>query len=439
MNRPLLLLLPATLAVALLTGCPHRVDQAPACGDAQAKVELVLYTWTEVSELNANQELLTKFQTLHPNITVRLQNESGSQQAMAKLQTMMASKTAPDVMSIHGAFYYPFAAKGVLMDLEPLAKADASFNLDDFYPALVKQCRWQGKLMSLPRYTSVYSLFYNKSLFDAAGLKYPGADGEWTWDKYLAAAKKLTKPGSSGSGGQWGCFVDFWGSRMFPWIWSNDADIMDADRRKCTVDDPAVIEAVSFVSDLRQKYNVCPASSATQRNQGLDQFVQGNVGMYITGPWDIQTLKKKPSLKWNVAPTPKKKRFATLLGTENYAISADTTHPKEAFELFKFLLSAESQDTMQDKLEKMPSRKSICEGSYLAGAPKAGYDRKVFIDALQYAQSAPNIPEWDEVSHYIQDELDLIWSGKKSASEGCKAAAAKVNKALQDIRNKAKK
>jgi multiple sugar transport system substrate-binding protein len=161
--------------------------------------------------------------------------------------------------------------------------------------------------------------------------------------------------------------------------------------------------------------------------------------MYITGPWDIQTLKKTPTLKWDVAPTPKKKRFATLLGTENYAISADTKHPKEAFELFKFLLSAETQDIMQDKLEKMPSRKSICEGSYLAGASKAGYDRKVFVDALQYAQQAPNIPEWAEVSHFIQDELDLIWIGKKSASEGCKAAAAKVNKALQDLRSGAKK
>jgi multiple sugar transport system substrate-binding protein len=439
MKKALLLLVLAPLAAAFLAGCPHRVEPGAPAGGEQGKVELVLYTWTEVPEFTANQELLAKFQAQHPNITVRLQNESGSQQAMAKLQTMMASKTAPDVMSLHGAFYYPFAAKGVLMDLEPLAKADAAFNLDDFYPGLVKQCRWQGKLMSLPRYTSVYSLFYNKALFDAAGLKYPGADGEWTWDKYLEAAKKLTKPGSGGSGEQWGCFVDFWGSRMYPWIWSNDGDIMDADRQKCTADDPATIEAISFVSDLRLKHQVCPASSATQRNQGLDQFSQGNVGMYITGPWDIQTLKKTPTLKWDVAPTPKKKRFATLLGTENYAISADTKHPKEAFELFKFLLSAESQNFMQEKLEKMPSRKSICEGPYLAGSQKAGYDRKVFVDALQYAQQAPNIPEWDEVSHFIQDQLDLIWSGKKPAAEGCKAAAAQVNKRLQEIRSKTTK
>ncbi|NIQ99401.1 MAG: extracellular solute-binding protein, partial [Gemmatimonadales bacterium] len=71
----------------------------------------------------------------------------------------------------------------------PFIQRDESFDLPDFYPDLVDLCRHEGALFSLPRYTSVYVLFYNKDLFDAAGLAYP--DNTWTWDDYLSAARTL--------------------------------------------------------------------------------------------------------------------------------------------------------------------------------------------------------------------------------------------------------
>ena len=185
------------LGAVILSGCVEKVAEQPSGpppggeminkpapqptmgGGAGGQAKLTLFTWTEVDELEVNERMCKDFEAENPNVKVDVINVSGSKDAMQKLETMFATKAGPDVMSIHGAYYVGFAEAGALMDLEQLAKDDADFRLDDIHPRLVDLCRYQGKLYSLPRYTSVYALFYNKAMFDAAGLPYPGT-GEWT-------------------------------------------------------------------------------------------------------------------------------------------------------------------------------------------------------------------------------------------------------------------
>jgi len=154
------------------------------------------------------------------------------------------------------------------------------------------------------------------------------------------------------------------------------------------------------------------------------------VAMFQTGAWDIQAMQEAAGLRWGVAPLPMKRQHATLLGMENYAIARTTRHPKEAWELFKFLLGSEAQAKMARELEKQPSRQSVANGPYLS--QETGYDRAVFVEALAYAKEAPNIPEWDRVSHFIQEQLDLMWIGKASVPEGTRKAARLVTQALQE-------
>lgn len=422
----------AVFGALLLVGCVQRVQTpegpVPSAGPtAGTTAELVLYTWTEVKELQANQALIAEFEQQHPGIKVTIQNVPGSREAMQKLQTMIAAGTPPDVVSLHGAYYLAFASKGALLDLGPLLDKDEEFNLPDIYPGLLDICRWQGKLYSLPRYTSVLALVYNKAMFDAAGVPYPGQGKSWTWEDYLETCKRLTS--GSGQAQKWGAYVDFWDTRLYPWLWQNNANLMSEDRKRCVIDSPEAIEALSFVRDLRLKYGVCPPTTAGERNEGLNMLTSGKVAMFMTGPWDVQTLLQQPALQWDVAPLPRKKRAATLLGTENYAICAGSKHPQESWELFKFLLSPHAQEYMAEKLEKMPSRKSVAEGAYLSAPAK--YNRKVFVEAIGYGQAVPNIPQWAEVSHCLKDQFDLIWVGKKSVEEGLKDAASNVNRALE--------
>lgn len=430
------LLLVLSLLIVAFTGC-SRVE-SPATPEAQAPtgppVQLVMFTYTPPDEEALNLELIRQFEQAHPNIKVELQNApGGSQQAMTKLQTMISGQAGPDVMAIHGAFFIPMASKGALMDISDRAKQ--SGDEADFSPAILDICRYEGRLYSLPRYTSVYSLFYNKTLFDEAKLAYPGTGATWTWDDYLKTAKALTKDTSGdGKPDQWGCIIDFWGARVYPWLWQNGAALMNEDRSKCVLDTPEAIEAVQFLHDLRFKHKVAAASDNAEQNAALNAFTQGHIGMYMTGPWDIQLLRQTQGLQWDVAPLPEKKQKATLLGTENYAIWSGTKHPDEAWTLFRYLLGPEAQTLMADKLEKMPSRTTVLNGPYASA--QTDHNRKVFVESLQYARQPENIPEWSQVKDLIQNQLDLIWVGKKTVAAGLKTAAADVNATLKKLRGK---
>lgn len=435
MSRLWLLLLLPLLLVAL-HGC-SRVEQPATPGAttpaaSAPTTSLVLFTFTPADEEAVNLELIKQFEQAHPNIRVELQNApGGSQQAMTKLQTMISGQAGPDVMAIHGAFFIPLASKGALLDISQQAAAD----VPDFSNSILEICRWEGKLYSLPRYTSVYSLFYNKTLFDEANVPYPGSGASWTWDDYLKAAQALTKDTSGdGKPDQWGCIIDFWGARMYPWLWQNGGSLMNPDRSQCVLDSPEDIAAVQFLHDLRYKHKVAAASDSAEQNAALNAFTQGRVAMYMTGPWDIQLLRRTKGLQWDVAPLPQKKQQATLLGTENYAIWSGTKHPQEAWQLFSFLLSPDAQTLMAERLEKMPSRLSVLKGAY--SQAQTDYNRKVFVESLEYAKQPENIPEWSQVKDLIQDQLDLIWVGQKTVAAGLKAAAHDVNATLKKLRGK---
>jgi len=401
------------------------------CGRAprSQETQLTLFTWVPPEELAVNQELVADFERQHPDLNVTIINEPG-QRAMDKLQTSIAAGKPPDVMSIHGAYFLPLAAKGALLDLEPLIKGDAQFDLADFYPQLLPICRYEGRLYSLPRFASVYVLFYNKDLFDEAGVAYP--DDSWTWDSYLAAAKKLTRRSPDPTQARYGCVIDFWGARIYPWIWQNDGQILDESRRRCLLDQPPAVQALQFLVDLARKHKVAPVISQEEARETREWFKAGRVAMFMSGAWDVQVLRRSPTLRWEVAPLPRKKQRATLAGTENYAISASTRHPKEAWGLFKYLLGAQSQAKMAAAVEKQPSRISVATGPYLAA--KVNYGRRVFVDALGYGKLAPNVPEWDRVAHLIQDRLDEIWIGQTAVAPGMREAAKEVTRELEAAR-----
>jgi multiple sugar transport system substrate-binding protein len=423
----------AAVVITLLVGCTVvKEEKAGTTSAPQGKpggVELIMYTWTEAAEEEANQALLDEFRKANPDISVELQNAPGSQQAMAKLQTMISAQEAPDLVSLHGAYFVPLASKGALLPLDDYLAKSTELSASDFNERLLNLCRCEGKLYSLPRYTSVYALFYNKALFDSAKAPYPDQQEPWDWDAYLQTAKKLTRDtDGDGTTDQWGCFIDFWEARLYPWLWQNGGDIFSKDRAKCTLDSPEDIEAVKFAADLLQVHKATPESQSTERNEGLEVFSSGKIGMYMTGPWDIQTLgeaTKSQGLQWGVAPLPMGKRRATMLGTENYAICTQSKHPDETWRLFEFLMAAKSQQFMAEKLEKMPSRLSVINGPYVEG--ETGQGRRVFAEALSYAVEPPNVPDWSQIRPLYQEELDNIWIGKKSAAQGCRDAARRIN------------
>jgi multiple sugar transport system substrate-binding protein len=407
----------AALIVAVFMGC---AKHAPDMGK-----KITLFTWVPLDEYRVNQELIKEFEKDNPGVKVAYINMPEGN-AMARLQVLFAGGSAPDVMSLHGAYFLQFAAKGLLMPLEEFMSTRKDLKLADFYPKMIDGCRYEGKLYSLPRYTSVYVLFYNKDLFDRERLPYPSYG--WTWEKYLSDAIALTKD-TNGDGriDQYGCAIDFWGARLYPWIWQNNGKIFDPEKNRCLVDDKNTVDAIQFLVDLKYRYNVTPLALSAEYKSNVELFKVGRVGMFISGAWDIQNLKYENRFSWDIAPLPKKKRMATILGMENYAVSSVTKEKELSYKLLEFLLSKPTQLKMAEKLEKQPSLMSL--GNEYARA-KPGYDRKVLVDAVDYGIVPTNIRQYNEVYDVLQKQLDLVWMGKKPVKAGLSEAAANINEML---------
>ncbi|HET7560604.1 MAG TPA: extracellular solute-binding protein [Limnochordia bacterium] len=146
---------------------------------------------------------IADFEKTHPNIHVEYRSDWDSQ----KITIEMAAGSAPDIFEMWGAFGYAWGQSGSLLDLNPFVKRDyTQADIQNFYPpqwdaGIVRYGPHAGERYGVPKYSNASVLYYNKDLFDQAGLGYPpdeDAAGRWTYDEMLAFAKKLTIKGSDG-------------------------------------------------------------------------------------------------------------------------------------------------------------------------------------------------------------------------------------------------
>ena len=148
-----------------------------------------------------------------------------------KLQTGIAGGDAPDVFAMDGPLFPDYQSRDVLLDLKPFIDRDG-YDLTQ----LADQARRRlhdadGGQFGLPRDLNVVALYYNKTMFDAAGIAYP--DETWDWAKLVEVAKQLTiDQDGDGTVDQWGFYTEttdmenYWSSL----VWQNGGDIIAADK-----------------------------------------------------------------------------------------------------------------------------------------------------------------------------------------------------------------
>ena len=133
------------------------------------------------------------------------------------MSVLAAGNELPDVGWVSEAMVSQFTKNGILSDISEF-KDDKEFNIDDFIPSTLELWKQDGKLLGLPFSTPPMILYYNKTMFEEAGLETPtelAMKGEWTWEQFEDAAKKL----SSGEGNN-----RTYGARLFR-EWTNFATL----------------------------------------------------------------------------------------------------------------------------------------------------------------------------------------------------------------------
>lgn len=357
MKKVLATTLVSTMALGGLVGCSS--DKADAKDSGKVTVKLAHFSDPYETELVKAQVKL--FEAANPDIKVVTEPITGD--FFEVLKTRMASNNEPDV------FYMDIFQTEAFIDAERLLPLDEYVNkeeLSDFHPNLLNAFTSES-IYGIPKDFNTLALYYNKSMFEKAGLEAPT-----TWDELYAAAKTLTKDGVVGLSLQNEI------ARFQPFANSNGGSFV--------VDGKPVVNSTEILGGLEKWFQLLSegvAETPTELGVGWDgdAFAQEKVAMTIEGSWMIQSLAEQaPDLEYGMVEVPVIKDPANMMFTVAYSASKNTKHPEEAVKLIEFLTGKEAQQMTVDAGRAMPSRISMSE-DYQAKYP----EREAFVKGVDYA------------------------------------------------------
>ncbi len=320
---------------------PQEITATPAPEKITGTVRVG--SWDGGDALKPLNDAIAKFQAKYPSVKVQL--ESVPQGYGDKLLTQFAAGTAPDVFQVGDGDAAKFASQGVLEELDPYITGDDPLDMSVFYPAVAAIGQVGGKTYLLTKDYSPLVLFYNKKLFDEAGVEYPS--DKWTWDDFLKAAQTLTKT-ANGKTTQWGVQLpDGWGDWVWlrgilPIIYQNGGDIVTADGKTTgAMNSEATIAAVQWYVDLFTKYKVAPTKEDVASFQGADLFQTGKVAMLWTGRWPLQGYQADPKFNFGTAQLPMGKARGNSICWAGFAMYSKGQNKPAAWAFLKYITAGE--------------------------------------------------------------------------------------------------
>lgn len=381
-------------------------------------------TWDSARGLEPERKIIERFEQQHPNIKISL--EPCPQGYEDRVIVSLAGGKPPDVFLW---WNYPRLMElGALEDLKPYLDSDTTIALEDFYPNLVKDIIYKGKVCGLLKDFTPAVLYYNKDLFDAAGIPYP--DSDWTWDEFRDIAIQLTH------GDTYGFLVDardIYTLEM--WVWSNGGDLMSPDGDTATgyLDSKATIEAIRFYTELYTKYRVSPGlAERASMGGGVNMFITGKLAMFVSGRWPLLQLKRIKGLRFGTVlpPHPKGKQLVTIIYQSAQVMAKESRHKKEAWEFLKAMTDTAAHRIRGEMGWAIPAYPEVVK--------RLGFDKdpieRPFIQAVKYATKKPialRTVRWPEIERKIAYGMERIMLLNEDVEKVLKEVAYKIDHGLE--------
>ena len=437
-------LLVVLLAVAACTSpsaapppaAPPTAAPQPTKAAAPAAKEPVTLTWAfwgSPEEAVSHKLVADAFMKEHPEIKIETWNEPWDNY-FTKIQALWASgdpKAVPDI-----AFLWPtpkYAAEGVLENLDPYIQK-SGYNLNDYWGGLLESAKYKGSVYGFPRDIEVNVLYYNKALFDKAGVKYP--DENWTWDDFLAAADKLTVKDSSGKVTQYALAME--GGKYDKWVNQNGGAILDdyVNPSKCMMADPKSIAAIKFFSDMMNKGYAMRDADLSQAGGDQAVFQSGQAAMIIQNTSRVSSFNKA-NMNYDVAvvPIPKGGKRWNAAGGAAWVMSAKSDNKDAAWTFLQWLQSKDGGEKLYtERGEIFPALQSAANSpAFMTDQPPANKKAIVAEAAASGVGGFGYFPEWDEMDGtIITPALQKIWTGEAAPEQALPAMCKQVDQFLKD-------
>lgn len=457
MKKAISIFLALGMTMSVMAGCGKAADNADkstvqsssastastASATEEAKkdeiISLKYVTTSDTAAMETSKNLLGLVEKRLKNIKLEPLIVAGEGTEWEKKVTIsLMAGDEMDVLYQNGSQYQKYASAKLIEPLDEVIAAD-NYDVNKIFGSSIS--KYNDKIYMLPAFRDVHITMYNKTLFDKAGIPYPD-NNTWTWNKYVEAAKAITKLGDG-----------TYGSYMLDW----DMYFMFSARQKkvpeykadgtSNYDDPAFAESMKFFYDLGNVLKVQP-DFITYRSKKMPWdafFSTGKYGMFVVGNWATVTainLETYPrDWKLGIAIMPQvnegEKRSLSIMG--GYSVSSTSKHKKEAFEAVKVL--AEEQWTLPGHI---PARIDLTNEQYdsvFAPLVEKFKNDGITVADLKSAILDPNMDLVDEkvigpgmtsIMNAIVEEGELYASKQKSLEDTMKDLKNKADQAITE-------
>jgi len=414
--------------------------EAPQAQKAAASGAPVLIIYatqnTQPPISTTEQTIVNTFEEQNPNIKVKVQFWPG-QNFYDKLRILYAAGQMPDTVDQETKQLPDFVFRGMVRDLTDMMKV-AGIKEEDYWPNQWLKHHIKGKMWAFPLDSQDVVIFYNKAVFDKAGVSYPPAkwdDPSWTWERVAEIGTKLTQ--GSGASKVWAINISRWWVYSYPFVWSWGGTVTNSDHTKSTITMQPTVEAFQFRADLINKFKVHPQPADV--TEGVDRlFTSGRLAMnVIWSPW-AYFIKNVPDLKFDMAPMPTGKAGAfTRAPSDCLTIGSQTKNADAAFQFLRYLGGPVGLKQMCiDAGLGIPPLRALTQDFLkpnIKGLENLNWQVVLDVEAKQKAKFQDVTVKWPEMDKLINAEHDVLLSAKETAAEFAAKLDPQINQLLASI------
>jgi multiple sugar transport system substrate-binding protein len=397
-------------------------------------VTIVYQSWGTEQKWASEQKCFQAFYDSHPEINIEFVGLAWGAH-WQRILTSFAGGEPTDVFRMEFWKSHAYYARDVILCLDDYFEADG-INPEEEFLDIQMQSVYKGKWYGTPRgATGNHIIYYNRDMFDEAGVEWPENTPDWTWDDFLEVAAALTRDTDDPEKAVWGfdsskITNDFNGGQEFVWGWGGT--LFNEDYTKSLINTPEAIEGLQWLADIRNKHEAAPYPAQLPEEMG-DAFLVGKVAMKQTGGFKINIYKLIEDFDWGIATIPAGPVKQVAYSKPNATvITAGCKHPDAAWEFLKFINSEEN--TKCEAMEGLwpPCLQRVLTSEWFLTRETPPYNMAPTVPGLLCDGQAPQLsPYAAQTRTILINELEPVWSGNNTIAEVAPDIEAQLNELLE--------
>jgi multiple sugar transport system substrate-binding protein len=332
--------------------------------------------------------------------------------------TAILGGSPPDVLALDAIMISSLAGRNFLA---PWNDYITDLDVSDFASGIWNAGLFGSDVFAIPYRGSTVIYYYNKAMFDDAGVAYPTED--WTYADMLEMAKQITVPGE-----RYGLGIAASPSDpanvtagFAPLVWAFGGDFLNEDNTEFVLNQPEGVAAIEFWADLYKTHQVVPEGTlnyATSRDL-VPLFTSNGVAMIISASQNIAQFDAIEGFEYGIVNPPER---VSVGGGWSFTIPYNARNPDAGRD---FVLWFTQPDVL--------SRLTIREPARISATSSAPWDSEAFGQVFRYSANTkilPPVPAWGEIQAILITELQLVMQGSKTAQQAADDMHAQVTPLL---------